>query len=342
MKRTLYLTLCTFGISISAQSVTVNVEALLPVPQSFEVNGETISKYQTEVATEVDGRIEYVLRPGQKFQSGHTLLKLNSELVDMRLEQLTIKMEKARLEAQLSRKRLDRAVQLLAKQQISEDTFEELELDHAFKTLSVNEAGVSLQGTRRDKRLHNLIAPYTGEIVELHADLGQFVKAGETVIAIASNDDIEIRALLSADQINFIDTQYTSVRISSHSSWVTAKIVRRSSIADPQGKLFQVYLAFDEKAAFMPGVAVTVEFGSTDNTVSYLIPRDALFLGDTGTYIMYVDSENELDQHTVSVRSSIGPYVRVSGDGLESIRHVVINSGDTLKAGTSVEAARSR
>jgi len=146
---------------------------------SVESVGTLVAIRGAELATEVPGTVETIhFENGAAVEAGDAIITLNSAPDRAQLAELQAAAELARLE-------LERARRLVAQRNISES-----ELDQRSSLLEQARARVAAQQARIEQK--TLRAPYAGRLGIRRFNVGDYVQAGDTVIALQALDSLYV------------------------------------------------------------------------------------------------------------------------------------------------------
>ncbi|HAN27011.1 MAG TPA: efflux transporter periplasmic adaptor subunit [Haliea salexigens] len=144
---------------------------------SVESVGTLVAIRGAELATEVPGTVETIhFDNGAEVAAGAAILTLNSAPDRAQLEEL-------QAAADLARQELERARRLVEQRNISES-----ELDQRVSLLQQAKARVAAQQARIEQK--TLRAPYAGRLGIRRFNVGDYVQAGDTVIALQALDSL--------------------------------------------------------------------------------------------------------------------------------------------------------
>lgn len=196
----LFLTACQGPAAPTAEAAppwvkTVPIEAAAPGERQF--SGTLRARHETPLALQVGGRV--LTRPvqaGQPVSAGQTLLTLDAH--DLQANEASAEAQLASAEAaqRHAERELERQRQLVAQGFVSAQTLERFEL-------ALREAAARVQAARsqmavaRNLRQHTqLRAPAAGVLLELSAEPGQVLAAGQSVGTLAHAGEREIELFL--------------------------------------------------------------------------------------------------------------------------------------------------
>ena len=238
-------------VSVLAQTgIHVRTQALSEVLVDFErkAPAEVRALNDSMMAAEVSAVVLSVHADvGQAVAKGDLLLELNPIDYQLNLKQAEANLASSRARMSQAKAKLNRARTLGNNQYISADELLERETDvMVFEAqIQANEVAVSIARRNLDKC--SLKAPFDGVIGQRMAQVGNFVRNGDPLIAVTQVDQFELHAeipdgqadeILNTDMIHFV---------SRGQRWPVA-LLRLSPVIDSQGRTRQARFSFPDDA----------------------------------------------------------------------------------------------
>ncbi len=311
-------------------AVRVNVVSQNDDGESLRLPGVTRARQQAELAFLHGGKLSRRdVQRGQQVASGDVLALLHNPTLAPAL---------AAAEAQVAEqserlRQLER--ELIRQHDLHERNLvptEELERarsrrDAQLQTLSQAEARLTEAGQQDDEAL--LRAPFAGTITELHVEPGQFVAAGQPILSITGDDELEVIVALSAERAQrLVVGQIVNVR-ALDASRANLATIREIGLAAP-GRPASVVLAMDTSSSTLrPGQAVHVELSLPGRDVLTVPLAAVLDPGGASSYLFRIVNDRALKVpvHLGAVR---GLAVEVEGDLSAGDAVVVAGHGQLL------------
>lgn len=192
----------------------LRIEAITPTPSSFKfkvpTRGNVRPRTQSTLIPEVSGTIVDVspsLREGGFFKRGDILLGVDplDYLTAVTVAKGAIAQAEAALEQEkaVAKQAVENWNRLGKKGEPNPLARREPQLAEADANLATARAG--LDKAKRDLERTKIVAPYDGRVLELTADVGQYVSPGNVVARIYATDIAEVRLPLTNDQIAHVD-----------------------------------------------------------------------------------------------------------------------------------------
>jgi membrane fusion protein (multidrug efflux system) len=272
------------------------------------------------VAAELDGKIvEVSFEAGSKVKAGDLLIRQ-----DTSVEEAMLRSAEAGVE--LAKVNLDRTRELLAKATVSQSQFDS---DGA----TYKQALAAADNIRATIAKRTIKAPFSGRLGIRLVNLGQNLKAGDSIVSLQALNPIYVDFYLPQQELAQIGTGLP-VRLSGDAlaeKSVEGKITAISPDVDASTRNVRVEATVENKSELLhPGmyIDVAVELPSSDKVLT--IPATAVLYAPFGDTVYVVDekSAGESGEKQLIVRQQIVRLGARRGD------FVAVTSG--LKAGDTV------
>lgn len=234
--------LCLSAIFLPSLGLAVDDPVSPPPPAEVrEVRAQLTPRYSTTLSSELAGSITSLpVREGQSFSAGDTLVTMDCTSHDARL---------AQADAQLRRnERKARALRLLDQRGATS------KLEHDLAQIDVAAAQAERDLVAADVARCTIAAPFAGSIAALAVKNYQYVPAGEPIVTILSDQELEAEMLVPSRWLPWL-----------------AKDARVSLHVDELGRDFP--LVVDRIAANIDPVSQSVKvFARVDGNFPALLP----------------------------------------------------------------------
>ena len=103
-----------------ARVVSTAAVRTMQIAPTMMVSGQVQSKYQSNLSTGVDGRLDWIAEPGQQVQAGDVLARLDLKPLQLRASELQAQLKRAQIQSLRLDKELARQRSLLGKALVSQ------------------------------------------------------------------------------------------------------------------------------------------------------------------------------------------------------------------------------
>jgi len=297
------------------------------------VSGTVISRNDAHIGAETDGRITWVAEVGERIELDEPIATIDDTDLQLELED-----NQAMLESLLTRERylnsnLERLSQLASNNNAALNQLDEARAELDMTRQEIRRAEVAVAQTSRRIDQTKVLAPYSGIVVERLIQTGEFVTRGSRVARLVDTENREIRAQAPLSVSGYI-REGLEVSVIHQDQESLSPVKRVIPVGDERSRMFEVRIAAHDPA-WVIGSPVRVALPNSDPRRLVAIPRDALVLRGSETFVLRVTSENLVEKVSVSTGIGLGSLVEVIGDVSGGDR-LVTRGAERLKPGQAV------
>ncbi|MCW8196036.1 efflux RND transporter periplasmic adaptor subunit [Proteobacteria bacterium 005FR1] len=342
--RTQFLCLLAGLLILVGGSVLANaapVVSVVPVESdhvspTVMVSGKVQSRFDSALPAGIAGTLTWVAEPGTQVSAGEPLAELERRPFELAVREIEAKLARKEIEIQRLTRDLARYEQLHRKQSVSSS-----ELDNKSAELAVAEADrelleVELEQARDDLAKTRLAAPFAGMVTKQLHQRGEAVSATEAVVQLVNTERLEIRF---HGPLQYSDFPAALGELTVYFREGTTRMPVRSTIpvSDAQSQSFVGHLDVPAAAAarFRIGELVSVAVPTALPSEQYIVPRDALVLGERQIKVFVLDEELRAIAIPVVIGADHGDYVSVTGS-LAAGQRVIVRGAETVRNGQVV------
>ena len=287
--------------------------------------GEVVAETTSAAGFQVGGRIsERLVRRGQHVAAGEPLARLDVRDLQARRDSARSELEQARAEATLARQELERTRDLFDRSVASRQALDQAVSRQQAAASRVASAEARLAEARNALDYAELPAPFDGVLVELLADVGDVVAAGEPVVRLAGDEGRLVEVAVPERRLPGLP-ETAEARLEADGIETTATLDSVAGAADPASRTFAARYRIEPPADRDRPWAIgqTVRLAFADERPVRQVPVGALF-GRDGDWQVYRLDDERVHAVDVTVRAMEEAYAVIETD---------------LPEGTSVVAA---
>ena len=347
------LTVATTATAQNTAPVGVDTVLAEPLSQTVPVAGRFVARQAGAVAARTEGAItEMTVQIGDHVTAGDVLAVFDVDRLSWRrdLARATAREMEGRLAAansELSKKKAE----LTRLEGIrSSAAFNQARYDNAIQDVAIAEGTVAaaaavlareraaLKLAEDDLRHGRLKAPYNGVVSRRHTEAGAYVRAGDPVVSLVNQDDLEIEADVPYNRIpGLAPGTMVSVNLadgSEHQAIVRALGAEENPLTRTRLVRFTPVPNGGEIAnAVGESLAVWLPLGAPRQVVS--VHKDAVLKRQGLSLVYVVTVENIAQIRPVELGEAVGPRFVVL-DGLAPGEQVVVRGNERLRPGQEV------
>jgi len=316
--------------------VAVRTQRAQPVARHITVNGRTAPARQVTLASETTGRVTAILAGrGQYVRAGTPIIELDMRDRDVRLNQ---------------------ARALLNQRELEFDAREKLQQEGYVSGTQMAETRALLEMARTELRraeldLENrlLRAPFDGAIQDRHVEVGDYVQAGDPVLAFVDEDTVVVTASVSESDARFLgNLQRGTARLITGQE-AEGKVRYLAPVASASTRTFTVEVELDNAARSLP-VGVTAELSlPVGEVLAHRVSLALLTLndlgevgvkiiedGDTVRFVAADIARTEPDAVWLAGLPEVTTFITVGQGFVQDGQHVVAVDEDQVSAALTV------
>ncbi|MGI9386153.1 MAG: efflux RND transporter periplasmic adaptor subunit, partial [Methyloligellaceae bacterium] len=327
-----------------------------PLTQTVPVIGRLVARQTGNVAARIAGPVEKMrVEVGDRVEAGQIIAVLNAETVQAELvlteseyEEALAQKLTAAAEADLAKMDLKRQEGLRASAAFSQAKFEDAEKKVAVEVAKVKSANAKIlikkaavARKQLDVEYAYVKSPYAGVILQRFTENGAYVRTGDPLVKIISDQNLELEADVPATRIKGLPRK-RSVRFelddgSRHVASVRAVLPSENPLT--RTRTVRFVPKFEEpRRSLAEGQSVTID-------VPVGVPRDVVTVHKDGVLrrqgrdIVYVIRNNSAELRTITIGESVGNRFEVLS-GLKAGEQVVIRGNERLLPGAKVQVEK--
>jgi RND family efflux transporter MFP subunit len=305
---------------------------------SMALPGTVVSRNDSKLASEVEGRVAWVAEVGTAVKQGDVVARIDSDVAGLQLA--SDKANVARLSAQLTydRAQAARMQKLFDMNAIAKSTRDQATSTRDMDAAAVAQAQASLKKSQYQFDHSQIRAPFPGRVVQRLINAGEYAAAGKDIVRLVQTDAIEVSTQLPIDSSRFLHEGQAATVIIQNKP-VTAMVRAVVPVGDIASRTLEIRLTLPPNAAYVGDAAKVLVPSATPRNV-LAVPRDALILREDNTYVFKVDKKNVATRVAVETGAEDGSLVEVKGQ-VGAGDHVIVRGGERLEQGQKVRPVAS-
>jgi RND family efflux transporter MFP subunit len=272
--------------------VTVTVAPGAPATRDV-YSGELRARIETDLGFRIGGKIAArLVDAGARVKQGQALARLDPEDARLAANAARAQLAAAESDSALAKAELDRARDLLAKKFISQSAFDTRAAAHAAAMARVEQARAQAALSGNQESYATLVADADGVVVSVAAEPGQVVSAGQPVLRLARDGELDVVLNAPEGQVARFRTGDT-VAISlwaDPARHFPGRVREVAGGADPVTRTFTVRVAaLQVPPGARVGMTATVAFPGTTDAGLVVLPLASLVRDGEAASVWVVD-----------------------------------------------------
>ncbi|MEE2524972.1 efflux RND transporter periplasmic adaptor subunit [Hyphobacterium sp. HN65] len=311
--------------------VTDVVEAdMAPTIQS---PATVLSRRDSEIAAEASGRIVFVAEPGDLIEAGEPVARIDDTQARLQLGEARARLARLRANADYQSSEYDRWSRLVSAGTAPETRLREVELARNLAIQEQTEARSAVQRAQLELDRTEILAPFSGRIVERLIEVGEYSTPGRDIVRLVDTGSLEARSQAPISVAPFL-TVGDTVQVGDGERRINAPIRAIIPVGDSTTRTFEVRVALED-SPWIAGAGVRVYLPRAASEHVVAVPQDAIVLRSAGSHVWIVGDDNTAQQVSVVPGSRNGDLVAVTGE-LSAGDRVVVRGAERLTPGQTV------
>lgn len=300
-----------------------------------EFIGTVYYREVSDVSAEVSGRVEIIaFEEGQRTSDGETLIKLDSELSEKKLQAQRALYEEILINLERTRNDLERIRNLYRKRIVAEKEYEDQM--YQVKGLEKKSAALRAEVDRLEIEIKKttIKAPFKGVVIKKHVARGEWISPGKTVATIARDDTVDILVDIPEDTTKYLTPGMTAkvVVAGMKKSGIIVTIIPKGDVAT---RTFPVKIRISNPSSIFEGMEARVRLPVGEKINTLLIPRDAV-VNMFGKTVVFAVVEGKAVMIPTKVIGYKGMRVGINAQRISKGMKVVIKGNERLRDGQPV------
>lgn len=306
------------------------------VSPTMLVTGTVQSRHDSAVSAGIAGSLTWVAEPGTRVARGEPVARLDARQFELAVRELEARLGKKKIEIARLERDLGRYRRLREEQSISAREVDSLEADLAMARSDMELLGVEIERARDHLSRTRIVAPFHGMVTRRFRQQGESVSATEAVAQLVSTDDLEIR-FHGPLAHSHLPAMVGGLRV--HWSSGSAEMPVRATVpvSDEQSQSFVGFLSVPPamSAKFRIGQLISVAVPTAMPSKQFIVPRDALVLGERQVRVFVLDEDGRARAIPVVIGADHGGQVSVEGS-LSAGQQVIVRGAESIRSGDLV------
>lgn len=321
-----------------AASVTVGTATEAALAPTRWVPGSVVSRDDARVASVGAGRVVEVVEVGTRVKAGQRVAKLDDVGLRLRLDEARAQSGRAKAQRELSATQFGRLDKLAPGNGVAQTQLDEARAQRQMAEQDFASAEARARSIEHDLDETEIRAPFDGVVSERFAQRGEYLQVGAPVAHLVDTGHLEARVLAPLALAPRIQAgQEVNVRLAGATQPLKVRAV--VPVGDEKSRQFELRVSLPSEFALV-GTAVDVSVPEDAGVAAITVPRDALVLRESHTYVMRVKADNTAEQVEVAPGAARESRVEVRGE-LRAGDRVVVRGAERLSPGQAVNVIGS-
>ncbi len=278
--------------------VRVGRASLEPAMLERRLVGRLVAVQRATVSSEVAGKVLSMdVREGNPVTGGKTVIAaIDPVWLDLSIDKQEAHIKAIQAQLRKDSDNLKRLKGLFDRGVATDFEYSEQLAAHDQRQAELSEAQVTLKDLKVKRGRVDVIAPFDGWVTLRHAEQGQWLNEGSSVVDIVSRGEIYALVNVPESLVNRLTLGLEiPVAIDVLGQTATGRIGSITPDGSQASRSYPVRVVLDDlKGRLKVGMSVTATFPEGDRQTRLLVPRDAVLIKPDGSTVWVVQGEAEL------------------------------------------------
>ncbi|HWA88969.1 MAG TPA: efflux RND transporter periplasmic adaptor subunit [Rhizomicrobium sp.] len=316
-------------------SVGVMVAKIVRMAPKLALPGTVMSRNDSQLASEVEGRIAWVAEVGTVVKAGDVVARIDNKMASLQLQ--SDKANAARLAAQLryDTDQASRMDNLFSQNAIAKSTRDQAKSTKDMDTAALAQAHANMQRSQYQFSHSDIRAPFAGRVVARLINAGEYATPGKAIVRLVDTASLEVSVQSPIDAAHYA-AEGSPMTVVIQGKPIAAKVRAIVPVGDIASRTIEVRIALPAGSALV-GDAAKVFMPAAQPHNVLAVPRDALVLREENTYVFKVDRHGQAQRVAVETGAEDGSLIEIKGL-VSPGEKVIVRGAERLEAGQKVRA----
>jgi RND family efflux transporter MFP subunit len=311
---------------IQARLVKMAPKSVLP--------GTVVSRNDSQLASEVEGRIASVADVGTIVPKDGIVARVDNNLAAMQLASDKASMTRLEAQVRFDRDQAQRMESLFGQNAIAKSTRDQALSTRDMDMAALAQAQAAMKKSRYQFDHSDIRAPFPGRVVARLINPGEYATAGKPIVRLVDIGSTEVSVQIPIETSAYVH-EGMDLTVEIEGKRALAKVRAIVPVGDVASRTIEVRLTLPTGTGFVGDAAkVFIPSARVRNVVA--VPRDALVLREDNTYVFKVNGKGVAERVAVETGAEEGAFVEVKGPVAAGER-VIVRGAERLEAGQKVK-----
>ena len=325
--------------SQSPVTVMTDLATREEIAATMAVSGVVLSREDSLLSTELEGRITEIAEAGQRFAAGAVIARLDTHVLELERQAREAEIERLRANLAWLDRQTKRLEELATRNNTAASDLDKIRSNHGMLVQEINQAKVRLDRSLYDLERAQIRAPFAGIVVAREASLGEYVTQGSPLLRLVNTDAAEISVTAPLQVARFIQ-EGDEVSVGNQFKQGPGYIRSIIAVGDSRSHMMELRITPSD-ASWYIGEAVNVTLPASERQLATTVDRDALVLRDSSSYIFVVDKDGLAERVPVELGPGFGDRISITGQ-VRAGDEVIIRGAERLQTGQRINRIKDQ
>ena len=280
-----------------------------------DLNATLYSRSHIPITASLNSRVDFLVEPGDIVTAGDQIVAMDLLPIQLRQAEQKAQISRAKIQLNYAKNELTRLEELGKTQATSQFQLDQMRSEYDLATADLEIAQLKLAQINEQLTRGVIKAPFSGVITERLIRVGSEVSRGDVLLKLLDTENLEARLYIPIKYLAFIN-KGDQLTITANEQQTQALVAAKIPRADPRSQTFEVRLNIPKELNeyWAAGQLVSISVPTQKATPSLTVPRDALILRRSGSFVVKVAADNSVSRLAVEVGKGDKERVAITGD----------------------------
>ncbi len=285
----------------------------------------------SKIASQSSGEVTQInFEAGDKVKKGEILLKIDSLILDSKIQSSKALYEISKINLENTRKDFMRYKELIAKKSISQKTYDDSFFKINLAKQNLNSVKASLNELIIQKNKKTIIAPFDGVIIDKNTEMNQWLNMGDTVAVLVNTTNIDLIFNLPTSYIYKLNKKI-NYKIDLEKKQITSKLYAFIAKGDKLTRTYPVKFKAQVNNVFLySGMEAKIRLPRNKKVKAFVVPRDAV-IKRFGKNVIFIVNDNSIAiMIPINIIAYEKKYIAIKGEKLELGMRVIVQGNERI------------
>ncbi len=293
-----------------------------------------ISRFDSKIASEVDGLVEEVVDVGDRLKKGDVIARIDSLTIELRKREIESEILPIEAKLEFYKREVERLSTLAEKNNAAKNRLDEMMSERELNIGQIKIIKSRLAQVNDQLKRCIIRAPFSGIVTERFTTHGERVEMGDNVIRLVNTEALEIQARIPSSSIRHLKIG-NELLIQDERQVITGKIKTLIPVGDDLSRLYELRLDFSNEN-WMAGYAVRIAVPTAPKQTVVAVPRDALVIRESGNKVYRVDANGIAEAVSVITGVANLSHIQIKG-GIHVGDKIIVRGNERIRPGQKVD-----
>ena len=298
------------------------------------VPATVISRFDSKIASEVDGLIEEVVEVGDRLEEGDVIARVESSTINLRKREIESELLPIEAKLEFYKREVERLSMLAENNNAAKSRLDEMMSERGQNIGQIKIIKSRLAQINDQLKRCSIRAPFPGIVTERFTTNGERVESGDNVVRLVNTEELEIQARIPPSNIKHIKIG-NELLIQGDAKTIIGKIKTLIPVGDDISRLYELRLDFSNES-WMAGYGVRIAVPTAPKQTVIAVPRDALVIRQNGNKVFRVDDNGVAEAVSVTTGVANLSHIEIK-NGIHVGDRVIVRGNERLRQGQKVD-----